>query len=140
MDSPADASTPEKLAALFTKWQEFISSPIVAADRAFNSSVIIMNWALLVQGSRIGTKAELEASEVMIYMNKHFENIDLKSHELDWAASGVAWATDILYTITGGLVSAASYLAGFAWHLFIITRFGFEMDTDVLNCSRPRCT
>jgi hypothetical protein len=42
------------------KWQEFISSPVVLADRTFNSTIVIMNWAVLIQGTRFGTKAELE--------------------------------------------------------------------------------
>jgi hypothetical protein len=104
--SPADPETPAKLAALYTKWQGFVSSPVVLADRYFNSTVIIMNWALLIQGTRFGTKEELEASEVMVLVNKHFGNVDLKSRELDWAASGVAWMTDVVYTITGGVVSS----------------------------------
>jgi len=85
------------------KWQEFISSPIVLTDRTFNSTVVIMNWTLLIQGTRFGTKADLEASEVMILMNKHFRDIDVKCRELDWAASIVAWATDVVYQITGSV-------------------------------------
>jgi hypothetical protein len=109
--SPDDAATPAKLAAGFTKWQEFVCSPVVLADRGFNSTVVIMNWALLIQGTRFGTKAELEASEVMILMNNHFGNIDVKSRELDWAASGVAWATDVVYQITGSVVSLRTCVA-----------------------------
>ncbi|KIM73614.1 Glucooligosaccharide oxidase [Piloderma croceum F 1598] len=101
--SPNDAATPAKLAAFFMKWQEFISSPVVLADRTFNSTIVIMNWAVLIQGTRFGTKAELEESEVMVLMNKHFENIDLKCRELDWVASGVAWETDVVYQVTGSL-------------------------------------
>jgi hypothetical protein len=105
MGSPNDAATPAKLAAFFMKWQEFISSPVVLADRNFNSTIVIMNWVVLIQGTRFGTKAELEGSEVMVLMNKHFENIKLKCRELDWVASGVAWATDVVYQVTGSLVS-----------------------------------
>jgi len=103
LGSPDDAATPTKLAALFMKWQEFISSPVVLADRGFNSTVVIINWVLLIQGSRFGTKAELETSDVMILMNTHFGNIDVKFRELDWAASTVAWATDVVYQITGSV-------------------------------------
>jgi hypothetical protein len=93
------------------KWQEFISSPVVLADRNFNSTIVIMNWTVLIQGTRFGPKAELEGSEVMILMNKHFGNIDLKCRELDWVASGVAWATDVVYQATGSLVSLHTRLA-----------------------------
>jgi hypothetical protein len=41
----------------------------------------------------------------MVLINKHFKNIDLKCRELDWVASGVAWATDVVYQVTGSLVS-----------------------------------
>jgi hypothetical protein len=83
----------------------------VLADRNFNSTIVITNLAVLIQGTRFGTKAELEASEVMILMHKHFGNIDLKSRELDWVASGVAWATDVVYQVTGSLVSSRTCVA-----------------------------
>jgi hypothetical protein len=95
------------------KWQEFISSPVVLADRGFNSTVVIINWVLLIQGSRFGTKAELETSEMMILMNTHFGNINVKFRELDWAASTVAWATDVVYQITGSVVSTRTCVAIF---------------------------
>jgi len=138
--SPSDASTPAKLAKLYTKWQEFISSPAVLADRMFNSSVTIMNWALLVQGSRFGTKAELEASEVIIQMNKQFGNIDFKFRELDWAASGVAWATDVVYTITGGL-SAPMYMKSLSIREDkLLTQEAVTMWFEYLHKHAPRDT
>jgi hypothetical protein len=82
----------------------------VLADRWFNSTIVIMNWMILIQGTRFGTKAELEASEVMILMNKHFGNIDITFKELDWLASVVAWGTDVVYQITGSLVSPRTVL------------------------------
>ena len=88
-----------------------MSSPVVLADRSFNSTIVILNSVVLIQGTRFGTQAELEASEVMILMNQHFGNIDLKSRTLDWAASVVAWATDVVYQVTGSLVSSRTCIS-----------------------------
>jgi hypothetical protein len=82
----------------------------VLADRWFNSTIVIMDWMVLIQGTRFGTKAELEASEVMILMNKHFRDIDITFKELDWLASVVTWDTDVVYQITGSLVSPCTVL------------------------------
>jgi hypothetical protein len=105
VESRDDNSWADKFAALYTKWQDFISSPIVLADRNFESTITIMNNMFLVQGHRFGSKEELEASEVVILMNKHFGPIDLKSRELEWVADAVAWATDFAYTVSGMVVS-----------------------------------
>ena len=106
LGSPSDPTTPAKLAAAYTKWQDFLSSPVVLADRDFNSTIVVMNRLVLIQGTRFGTQAELEASEVVILMKKCFGDVDLKCRELDWAASVVAWATDVVYQVTGSVVSS----------------------------------
>jgi hypothetical protein len=109
-ESPNDDLWPEKFAALYTKWQAFVSSPVVLADRKFDSTITIMNNLFLVQGSRFGSKAELEASEVAILMNNHFGPINLKSRELEWVADGLAWATDLAYTVSGMVVSTYAHV------------------------------
>lgn len=63
-----------------------------------------------MQGTRYGTRAELEASEAHILLRHLFESklVDIKIRELDWLASIIHWATDELNTISGGIVSAKS--------------------------------
>ncbi len=100
--------SPAELAAAFTKWQTFVSSPAVANDRAFNSIITIANGAVLMQGSRFGTKDELERSEAIILLKNTFLDVDVKIWELDWLASTVYWASDMINTIAGGLVRACS--------------------------------
>ena len=97
-----------------------MSSPVVLADRSFNSTIVILNSAVLIQGTRFGTQADLEASEVMILMNQHFENIDLKCRVLDWAASVVAWATDVVYQVTGSLVSSRTCILILPFYGYIL--------------------
>lgn len=62
---------------------------------------------LLVQGTRYGTRAELEASEAHILLRDHFQLkiVDIKIQELDWLASIIHWATDEINTLSGGVVS-----------------------------------
>ena len=118
LGSPSDPTTPAKLAAAYTKWQDFLSSPVVLADRDFNSTIVVMNRLVLIQGTRFGTQAELEASEVVILMKKCFGDVDLKCRELDWAASVVAWATDVVYQVTGSVVSRRARVACFFFFFF----------------------
>jgi FAD/FMN-containing dehydrogenase len=102
------------LATAFTKWQSFISTPAVLNDRAYNSLVSVTGSGLLVQGTRYGSRAELEASEAHILLRSHFEfkPVDIKIWELDWLASIVHWASDEINTISGGL-SISAYMKSF---------------------------
>jgi hypothetical protein len=113
-----------------------MSSPVVLADRNFNSSIVVMNCFVLIQGTRFGTKAELDASEVMILMNKHFGTINLKCRALDWVASCAALATDVVYQVTGGLVSSRTFVAGL---LVLCPCFAYR-PANILYHSQPRCT
>lgn len=92
-----------ELAKIFLQWQDFVSSPEVANDRAFNSLINITGNIILVQGSRLGTRKELEASEIFVSLNKTFK-IDIKTHELDWMSSIVNWAVNAGETLAGALV------------------------------------
>ncbi|KIJ46864.1 Glucooligosaccharide oxidase [Sphaerobolus stellatus SS14] len=95
-------STPQELAAVFLKWQEFLSSPTVLNDRAFNSVINITNTVILIQGSRIGSKAELEASQVSIKMKQLF-NVNIQARELDWLGSVINWVTETIQSMAGSL-------------------------------------
>jgi len=72
-------------------------------DRAFNSVITITPKAVLIQGTRFGTKAELEASAVYIHLKKLSAKLEIS--ELDWLASILAWATDEAENFAGGVVS-----------------------------------
>jgi hypothetical protein len=74
----------------------------VLSDRAFNSVITVINSAVVVQGTRLGTSAELQASEAYIHL-KHLGNLEIK--ELEWLASVLASAEDDLEKIGGGIVS-----------------------------------
>ncbi|KDQ51202.1 hypothetical protein JAAARDRAFT_163805 [Jaapia argillacea MUCL 33604] len=103
--------SPSELAAAFMAWQSFVSSPVVVNDRQFNSIVNILKGGILVQGTRFGTQAELEASDAHIEMCKLFK-VDVDIKQLDWLASILFWATNEVYTISGG-VSIPAYMKSF---------------------------
>ncbi|GJJ10290.1 hypothetical protein Clacol_004516 [Clathrus columnatus] len=100
-----------ELANYFLKWQEFVSSTAVANDRSFNSIINITSSFILVQGSRLGSKAELEASEIFISIKKAFA-VDIKTHELDWLGSLFSWATTTLENLAGA-ISIPLYMKSF---------------------------
>jgi hypothetical protein len=98
------------MAAAFLKWQTFVSSPAVLADRAFNSVITITKSFVLVNGTRYGTRGELEKSEVHAVMKGL--DVEIKCWELDWLASLVHWAQDELNTISGGVVRDTWFFFG----------------------------
>ncbi|KIJ25606.1 Glucooligosaccharide oxidase [Sphaerobolus stellatus SS14] len=104
--------THDELAKIFLKWQEFVSSPEVMNDRSFNSIINIASNIVFVQGSRMGSAAELQASEVSIRMKEIFD-VDISTKELDWLASILDWATNAIDSIAGGL-SIPLYTKSFA--------------------------
>ncbi|GJJ10291.1 hypothetical protein Clacol_004517 [Clathrus columnatus] len=81
-------ATPTNLAEIFLQWQESISSPAVANDCSFNSIINITSNIILIQGSKLGEKAELEASEIYISLKKIFA-VDITTHKLDWLATTI---------------------------------------------------
>ncbi|KIJ35610.1 Glucooligosaccharide oxidase [Sphaerobolus stellatus SS14] len=93
---------PEELSKIFLKWQSFVSSPEVLNDRAFNSVINIASNIVFIQGSRMGSAAELQASEVAVRMKGEFE-VDLVTTELDWLASILNWATGAIDSLAGAL-------------------------------------
>lgn len=94
--------SPDELAEVFLKWQEFISSPVVTKDPLYNCVISITNGLILIQGSRIGKLEELQASEIYVSLKVKF-TVDVKTHELDWAGSILNWATTGLENLAGGL-------------------------------------
>jgi hypothetical protein len=74
----------------------------VLSDRAFNSVITVTNSAVIVQGTRLGTSAELQASEAYIHL-KRLGNLEIR--QLGWLASLLASAEDDLTKIGGGIVS-----------------------------------
>jgi len=109
-----EIGSPSDMAAAFSKWQSFIQAPAVLDDRAFNSLISVTKAGLLVQGTRYGTRAELEASQAHILLRDLFEFklVDIKIKELDWLASIIHWATDEINTISGG-ISISAYMKSF---------------------------
>jgi len=91
----------DDLATAFKTWQSFISTPAVFSDRAFNSVISITRSSVIIQGNRLGTRAELEASEAYIHLSKL--GVDLQISELDWLASVLVWAEEELQNIGGGI-------------------------------------
>lgn len=96
--------SPDELAEIFLKWQEFISSPVVTKDPLYNCVLSITNGLILVQGSRFGKIEELQASEIYVSLKDKF-GVDITSHELDWIGSILNWATTGIENLAGGLVS-----------------------------------
>ncbi|GJJ10295.1 hypothetical protein Clacol_004521 [Clathrus columnatus] len=94
--------THTELADIFIKWQDFVSSPIVANDRSFNSLINITSSIILIQGSRLGPKKELEASEIFVSLKKAF-NVDIKTHELDWLGAVLNWTVVAVESLAGSL-------------------------------------
>jgi hypothetical protein len=92
--------SPAELANAFVQWQTFISTPAVLNDRAFNSVISVTGSTVLVQGTRFGTQAELEASAAYIYLNQ----FNMTITELDWLASIVSWASNGVETFLGSIV------------------------------------
>jgi hypothetical protein len=103
-----------------------ISAPAVLEDRAFNSLISVTKAGLLVQGTRYGTRAELEASQAHILLRDLFEFklVDIKIKELDWLASIIHWATDEINTISGGIVSPSSTVGYFLLKPYTTVYFG----------------
>ncbi|GJJ10277.1 hypothetical protein Clacol_004503 [Clathrus columnatus] len=94
--------THEELATIFLQWQDFISSPAVSNDRAFNSLITITSNIILIQGSRLGSRDDFETSEIFVSMKKMF-TVDIKTHELDWLGSIVNWATIAVESLAGSM-------------------------------------
>ena len=93
---------PSDLAKAFHDWQTFISTPAVLSDRAFNSVITVTNSVVLVQGTRLGTSGELQASGAYLHL-KRLGNLEIK--QLEWLASVLASVEDHLEKIGGGIVS-----------------------------------
>jgi len=66
--------------------------------------------AVLIQGTRFGTVAELKASEAFVHLSKLGETIDIK--ELHWLASVAASAEEALAKVGGG-ISIPLYVKSF---------------------------
>jgi hypothetical protein len=71
-------------------------------NRAFNSVIAVTNSVIVVQGTRVGTSAELQASEAYIHL-KHLGSPEIK--QVEWLANVLASAEDDLEKISGGIVS-----------------------------------
>jgi hypothetical protein len=65
--------------------------------------ITVTRSAVLIQGSRIGTKKELEASSAYVHLKEFDVKFDVK--ELDWLASTLASAQEMLEKVGGGIVS-----------------------------------
>ena len=90
------------MAKAFKDWQTFISTPAVLSDRAFNSVITVTKSVVLVQGSRFGTKDELQASEAFIHLQSL--GVNLQITQLEWLASIAAAAQTDLEKVGGGIV------------------------------------
>ncbi|EJD49622.1 FAD-binding domain-containing protein [Auricularia subglabra TFB-10046 SS5] len=86
--------SPKDLARVFLKWQEFVSTPAVLNDRYFNSLVTVKKGSVLIQGSPIGSKQELEDSGIHLYLGEGAEAKHVDIRVSDWLASVQVWATD----------------------------------------------
>jgi hypothetical protein len=83
----------------------------VLADRAFNSVITVTRAAVLIQGTRFGTRGELEESEIYVHLREL--GVEAQISELDWLASLIHWATDEVYIITGGIVRHPVFFSRF---------------------------
>ncbi|KZW02826.1 FAD-binding domain-containing protein [Exidia glandulosa HHB12029] len=82
------------LARVFLKWQDFIRTPEVFNDRYFNSLVTVKKGSVLIQGSRIGSRAELDKSAIHLHLG---EGAKAKTYDVkvfDWVASVQKWSVD----------------------------------------------
>jgi len=93
---------PEDLANTFMKWQAFISQPSIANDRNFDSVITLTPSSALIQGSRLGTPDELQASGITAALG---DGATINITSLDWAASVLNWVTYELENLAGNIPS-----------------------------------
>lgn len=75
-------------------------------DRYFNSLVTIKKGSILIQGSRIGSRQDLDKSGIHVHLGEGANAKTIDIRVFDWVASVQKWAVDAVNDLGSSIVRA----------------------------------